>query len=202
MRPPNIEKKPPWRSRGYLPHFDRPGLVQSVTFRLADSLPRHFIEQCREDLRRIQRARRPAERARQIESYLDRGAGACHLRQPPVAAMVEEALLRFDGERYRLLAWCVMPNHVHVVIEMMATYRLDAIVHSWKSFTAKEANHLLGLGGSFWQREYYDRFIRDEEHLANAIRYIVGNAVSAGLVERPEDWRWCSAWQGRRIRES
>jgi REP element-mobilizing transposase RayT len=72
--------------------------------------------------------------------------------------------LHFDGQRYRLLAWVVMPNHVHVLIETMTGHTLAAVLHSWKSYTAKEANRLLGRTGDFWQPEYFDRFIRDDRH--------------------------------------
>ncbi len=187
----------PWRSRGYLPHFDQPGLVQSLTFRLADSLPRIFLEQCEQELRALPESARQTEKERRIAAYLDRGAGACHLRDWRIASLVEVALLHFDSERYRLLSWCVMPNHVHAMIETKPGHPLEGVVHSWKSFTANEANRILRREGRLWQREYHDRFIRNEKHFARAMRYIEGNAVLAGLVTRAEDWRWCSAWRGR-----
>ncbi len=107
-------------------------------------------------------------------------------------------MLHFDGKRYRLLGWCVMPNHVHGVIETIEGYPLERIVHSWKSYTANETNRILRREGRLWQREYHDRFIRDEKHFVRAMRYVEGNAMLAGLVARAEDWRWCSAWRGRR----
>ena len=128
---------------------------------------------------------------------LDRGLGECHLRDPRVAKMVEDALLYFDTERYRLLCWCLMPNHVHTMIETYPDHPLDKITHSWKSYTSKEANEILNRSGKFWQREYHDRFIRDDEHYANTVRHIENNPVKAGLVPKAEDWRWSSAWQGR-----
>ncbi|MEM7356329.1 MAG: transposase [Acidobacteriota bacterium] len=142
----------PWRSRGYLPHFDQPGLVQSLTFRLADSLPRTFIEQCERDLRALPESTRQTEKERQIAAYLDQGAGACQLRDQRIAKLVEDALLYFDVERYRILGWCVMPNHVHAVIGTKPGYPLKAIVHSWKSFPASRANRILQREGRFWQR--------------------------------------------------
>ncbi len=196
---PTDEQPPkPWRSRGYLPHFDRPGLVQSLTFRLADSLPRTFLEQCERKLKALPESERQAEKEQRIASYLDRGKGACVLRDWRIAGLVEDAMLYFDGERYRLLAWCVMPNHVHAIIETMPDHALDRVVHSWKSFTANETNRILRREGRLWQREYHDRFIRDEKHFVRAMRYVEENAVLAGLVARAEDWRWCSAWRGRR----
>lgn len=187
----------PWRSRGYLPHFDRPGLVQAVTFRLVDSLPRDFLEKCDRELVTLRAKDRQAEKEKRIAVMLDRGAGECHLRDPRIAEMVENALLYFDAERYRLLCWCIMPNHVHTMIETLNDHQLEQILHSWKSFTSKQANRILKKTGHFWQREYHDRFIRDDDHYANTFRYIEENPVKAGLVGRAEDWRWSSAWKGR-----
>jgi putative DNA methylase len=178
-----------WHSRGYIPHFDHPGLVQGITFRLADSLPAHVRARMAEEL---ENADRSTERAR-IEAYLNVGYGACYLRDPGVARLVEDALLYFDGVRYRLIAWVVMPNHVHVLIEMVEGYPLGGIVHSWKSYTAKEANRILGRTGQFWFREYFDRYIRDAGHFARAIQYVHDNPVAAGLVDAPENWLFSSA---------
>src|SRR5262245_19956071 len=104
----------PWRSRGYLPHFERGGLVQALTFRLPDSVPAHVVESWRKELARTgQPSEQEAKLRRQLARYEDEGHGACWLRQGRIAALAEGTMLRFDGERYRLLAWCVMPNHVH-----------------------------------------------------------------------------------------
>jgi REP element-mobilizing transposase RayT len=107
--------------------------------------------------------------------------------------VLEEAFLAFDGVRYRLYAWTVMPNHVHVLFEPFAGHTLGAIVGSWKRFTARKANHHLGRSGAFWQDDYWDRFIRDDAHYTAAITYIDQNPVKAGLVETPEAWRRGSA---------
>ena len=109
------------------------------------------------------------------------------------SCLVENALLYFDGKRYRLFAWVVMPNHVHVLVELFEDHTLDQILHSWKSYTATEANNILGRRGQFWYREYYDRYIRNEAHFARAVEYIHNNPVAAGLVSRAEDWRFSSA---------
>ena len=104
-----------------------------------------------------------------------------------IAEVVANAITHFDGSRYRLHAWCVMPNHVHVVLS--ANDRLDSIVHSWKSFTANEANRLLNRDGKFWQDDYFDRMIRTPQELERTIAYVVGNPMKAGLV----DWPFVSA---------
>jgi putative DNA methylase len=188
---------PGWHSRGYHPHFDLPGLVQSVNFRLHDSVPESLLAQWRDELRIPPGAAaddpRMQELRRRLDRYEDAGHGACHLRLPEIADLVQQALLHFDGERYRVLEWCIMPNHVHVVLEIGEGHSLQDIVHSWKSYTAKEANRLLGRTGAFWMADYYDRFVRDERHLASVRTYVRENPVKAGLCRHPEDWPWSSA---------
>ena len=178
-----------WHSRGYLPHFDAPGLIQGITYRLWDSLPAEVVEALQSDAKAIAN---PEKRAK-IESYLNAGYGSCYLRQPPIAELVEGAWFHFNGKRYRLIAWVVMPNHVHVMIEIFDGFPLDNVIHSWKSYTASEANKLLKREGKFWYHDYFDRYIRDERHYYNSLRYIHENPVTAGLVERAEDWPYSSA---------
>ena len=133
-----------------------------------------------------------------IEEALDRGRGSAILSNPDIGEIVETALLHFDAQRYRLHAWCVMPNHVHALITPLADWTLSAITHSWKSFTSKKANALLGKQGAFWAPEYYDRAIRDDAHCTNAVDYIAKNPVKANLCARPQDWRFSSAWRCHR----
>ncbi|MDO8890487.1 MAG: transposase [Sulfurimicrobium sp.] len=176
-----------WHSRGYLPHCDTPGLLQAITFRLADALPADVLERLQKDVDD------DAQRRTSIENLLDAGHGACWLKQPSIADIVRNALLHWDGQRYRLLAWCVIPNHVHVLIETRAGSPLPEVLHSWKSFTAKAINRHLGRTGAVWMRDYFDRFIRDDPHLAAVIAYIHGNPVKAGLVQNEQDWPHSSA---------
>jgi len=166
------------QSRGYLPHREGSGLLQMITFSLAGALPRHV---------------RDATAGSSWDAGLDAGYGECFLSDPRIARVVEEQLLHFDGERYRLLAWVAMPNHVHVLIETFATHSLSAILHSWKSYSAKAANRLLARQGAFWYPEYFDRAIRDERHLSAAIEYIHNNPIKAGLVDQAGEWLFSSA---------
>ena len=186
-----------WNSRGYLPHLDKPSMIQSITFRLADSIPTEVLTAWKTELALTgsEAADDPrcAELRERIERYADQGHGACWLRDERVAKQVENALMYFDGERYRLLAWSVMPNHVHALIETLPGFPLGDIVHSWKSFTAKQANKLLDRAGEFWMPDYFDRYIRDEKHLAAVTDYIEQNPMKAGLVRSAGDWRWSSA---------
>jgi REP element-mobilizing transposase RayT len=187
-----------WHSRGYLPHCDIPGRIQSLTIRLFDSMPAERREEWEEMMRHGVDDDWDREQRAKIEAYLDAGYGECHLKKPEIADMVEGALLHFDAERYRMLAWVVMPNHVHTVFEMVEGFPLDAVVHTWKSYTSHKANEILGSDGEFWYPDYRDRFVRNEEHLENVIRYIHHNPVNAGLAVRAEDWRWSSARFGAR----
>lgn len=186
-----------WYSRGYLPHYDSAQVVQFLTFRLADSLPQEKLRQLETELDHLPESDRAQERRKQIEIWLDSGLGCCALRHPKLATVMEDTLLAFDGKRYRLMAWCVMPNHVHVLIAPTAP--LARIVQSWKSYTGRwalEKNAELGLGvpgKHFWMREYWDRYIRNENHFAQTLRYIHENPVKAGLCSEPQNWTWSSA---------
>lgn len=176
-----------WHSRGYLPHCDTPGLLQVITFRLADSLPASVLG------RLLQEIDSDVGKLKRIESLLDAGYGACWLKQPIVADIAEDSLLHWDGQRYRLLAWCVMPNHVHVLIETWKDYQLPRVVQGWKSFTARLINRHLGRTGTLWMRDYFDRYIRDDHHLAAVVAYIHNNPVKAGLVQNECEWQHSSA---------
>jgi REP element-mobilizing transposase RayT len=160
--------------------------VQTVTFRLFDSLPAAIFHE-------LSRLPAGAERRRRLDAMLDDGRGGCALREPSCARIVEAALARFDGERYRLLAWVVMPNHVHAMVEQIEGFSLGDIVHSWKSYSAKAINALTKTSGRLWSPDYFDRFVRDEKHYAHALTYIEDNPVKAGLAAQASDWPFSSA---------
>ncbi len=199
-----------WHERGYLPHCDFPGLVQFVTFRLEDSMPVSCLGEW-EHLLRIEDVQ---ERRTKLEEYLDRGMGECWLRDARIATLTEEALLYFHNQRYELLAWCVMPNHAHVLVQVRQT-PLWKTVQNWKVHIANECrrmalperrapsrpvsnlnNHEPRRCSALqlkWQREYWDTFMRDEEQEQKAIRYIENNPVKAKLRRTAEEWRFSSA---------
>jgi putative transposase len=177
-----------WHQRGYLPHHDVPGVSQFVTLRLHDAMPASRRSEW-EALLRIEDSR---QRRTKLEEYLDRGLGECWLRPPRIAAVVDDAFRFFEGQRYRLLAWVVMPNHAHVLVEVCQT-PLAELLHSWKGFTARKANRLLGRSDAFWEREYWDTRMRDDEHQRKALRYIEANPVKARLVKEVKAWAWSSA---------
>lgn len=175
-----------WQERGYVPHRDEPGLTQFVTYRLADSFPEELREEW-EKLLRIEDAR---ERRTQLEAWLDLGHGACHLKDKRMAAMVAETLRESDGLKYRLIAFAIMPNHVHVLFHV-TTVPMKKVVQAWKGGTSRIANQMLGRKGQeFWQADYWDTYMRDPEHEQTTIRYIRNNPVKAGLVSDWKQWPW------------
>ena len=186
-----------WYCRGYLPHRDEPQLLQSITFRLADSLPQEKLRLLEEELLTLPEPQREATKRQKIEQWLDAGLGCCALRHPEVARYVQNGFLHFHGERYHLHAWCIMPNHVHVLVQPHVD--LASIVQGWKSFTARwvlarNVELALGISGKhLWMREYWDRYIRDETHYRKVVDYIHNNPVAAGLCATPEAWPWSSA---------
>ncbi|MDD2941941.1 MAG: transposase [bacterium] len=187
-----------WYHSGYLPHFDCAKTLQFITFRLADSLPQKELQLIKEKVSVAPKYKRQMIRRRTVEAWLDSGYGCCALGHPECARVLEEQLLKSHGDRYHLLAWCVMPNHIHVLIQPLIP--LSKILHSWKSYTSHWAinnNSRLNLGindNMFWTRDYFDRYIRDEQHYFAVMNYIHNNPVAAGLCVLAEDWRWSSAW--------
>lgn len=135
------------------------------------------------------------QRRKRLEAWIDAGHGSCILQNPAVARMTQESFLHFDGIRYRLLAWAVMPNHIHVLIDQINGWTLNRIVATWKKRTASQIRHLHpDYPLPVWHREFWDRFIRDEQHLKDAIEYDEENPVKAGLCKKASDWRWSSAY--------
>ncbi|MEI6604423.1 MAG: transposase [Verrucomicrobiota bacterium] len=181
-------------TRGYLPHWDFAEGLQAVTFRLADSIPASVIGGWRKELADSpDDATRERELHRRVARFEDMGHGACVLRCPEFASIIQAKLLDGHPQRYRLLAWCVMPNHVHVLFKLAAESSLSDILRSWKGASAVEINRLLARCGHLWQREYHDRLIRDIDHLYDCRTYVRNNPVKAGLCEKPQDWQFSSA---------
>ena len=196
-----------WYSRGHLPHCDYPDLLQVITYRLADSLPTSVWNRLDQELQELPPEKEAAERRRRLEAWLDAGHGDCLLRIPEAAALVIDSWRHSDGVRYDLIAWVVMPNHVHVLIRTYEGVALAKIVQSWKSYTGRRILQIADerLQGrehprQLWMREYWDRYIRDERHYIAAVAYIHENPVKAGLVAVAEDWPWSSAREfGREV---
>jgi REP element-mobilizing transposase RayT len=172
---------------GNLPHWRQEGVTYFVTFRLADSLPQvKLLEWLSE--RDLWLASHPkpwdacttsAYHKRftaRIEKWLDAGHGSCALARSNVRSVVANALRHFNGVRYGLDAWVVMPNHVHTVVTPLTDCGLSAILHTWKSFTAHAIGKLLpDWRGPFWQKESFDHIVRGPDHLERFRIYIADN---------------------------
>ena len=197
--------------RRHLPHLQPPGATLFIAFRLAGSIPAEVLQQLRAEADRVEailaRISDPKERTERAyleqrrlfgkwDTALDTAqSGPFWLRDSRVAGLVAESMHHRDGWVYDLVAYCIMPNHVHVVYTPLpkedGTYHaMSAIMHSLKLYTASESNLLLGREGQFWQHENYDHVVRDEAELRRIIWYVLNNPVKAGLVECWEDWKW------------
>jgi len=170
----------------HLPHWQQGDVFYFVTYRLADAVPTGKLAEWQEEKNAWLRyhpepwdAKTEAEYHRlfsaRIDEWLDAGHGSCILRRPALASIVADAFHHFDGQRYDLDSFVVMPNHVHVLFRLRTGEALEKVVHSWKSFTAKAVNKAAGLAGTLWQEDYWDRVIRNERHLDAVRCYIARN---------------------------
>jgi putative transposase len=200
-----------WRK---LPHIQYEGAIMFVTFRLYDSLPKAIIDKLKYDfdnaaleLHKKFYLNKPLYKQlfeelhtshfRKIDDALHKiQNGPQWLGQKDVAERVAKALQYWDGKRIELLSYCIMPNYVHIVFRLLAEGKgekrayLNEIMHSIKSFSAKECNKVLGGHGNFWTDESYDRIVRDRDELFNIINYVLDNPVKAGLCSERREWRW------------
>lgn len=187
-------EKPITAHQRLLPHWRQDVATYFATFRLGDSLPQGKLHELRAYRDEWMRAHPPPrsnkvleEFARtvfsRVEKWIDQGMGSCILRDPRAARFMTEAMHHFDGDRYELGAYVVMPNHVHVIVRPMRPelHSLDTILGSWKQFASGRINALAGTSGSHWQDEGYDRIVRDPEHLYHVLQYIGRNPRNAGL---------------------
>jgi len=180
------------RSGDHLPHWEQGSVWCFVTFRLADSLPQAIVDELKEERERWKQIHdldnlSPAELAEyhrlfsdRYEALLNAGSGSCVLRDEVNAKIVRDALQHFEGQRYLLDEFVIMPNHVHVLVKPMKGHGLPDITHSWKSFTANQINKRLGKTGQFWQHESYDHIVRHERAMEAIRRYIRENPIVAG----------------------
>ena len=225
-------------SKRFLPHYNADNKYQMLTYRLADSIPREAIQY----LNKLESLGAPQATAgddkklkdirkrKIIEETLDKGFGSCILQEDKAASIIIENWLHFDKERYDLIAYVVMPNHIHILIKVYPGNSLGKIIWSWKSYTSRRIFEIPELKKKYvdsylnsnkgavpsratierqkflepaaacgaprkiplWQREYWDRFIRNEEHYWKAINYIHSNPRKAGLVPSDTEWPYSS----------
>jgi REP element-mobilizing transposase RayT len=187
------------RTRGAnLPWWTCLGAIYHVVFRLADAFPEEIrlrlIEARDLYLHRLAidgRLVSPDERERVLHLHsesiarcLDAGHGSCVLRRPQLAQLVSDALKFHDGVRYDLIAWCVMPNHVHVIVAPANGHDLARIVRTWKSYTARSINSELNQSGTLWLHDTYTHIIRSEAELLRQVRYVLANPGRNTVIPR------------------
>lgn len=181
------------KTRNHLPHWQQDRSTYFLTFRLVDSLPSNILGEWRNERHQwlLEHPRPwPAETeaayhlrfSSAIDRHLDQGHGSCLLREPANAQIVAQAFQHFDHSRYLLHTWVIMPNHVHLLLSSCDEFPLDRIVASWKRFTTMKIHAQYQGSGSLWQKDYFDRIIRDWEHFMNVARYIRRNPVRAKLT--------------------
>jgi type I restriction enzyme R subunit len=186
-----------------LPHWAQAGTLCFITWRTADSLPKDVIGRLAEergrllanyglrdrgDWRREIAKLSPADRARMHwrlfsawDIELDRAAGECVLKRPELSRIVADSLLHFDGDRYEITDFVVMPNHVHLIAAFPSEELLFKQCESWKRFTAREIQKRLGRQGEFWQVDQFDHLVRSEVDFAKYRAYIAENPTKARL---------------------
>ncbi|MDQ7064173.1 MAG: transposase [candidate division KSB1 bacterium] len=204
--------------RRYLPHIQPPGATLFVTFRLYGSLPCEALNELQQEYDRFARKLQTTSKAKaKLELYLfqkrlivkcDRildlsDRGPQYLKDPRVAQLVCDTIQFWDQQRYDLLSYCVMSNHVHMVFTPLpkpdgSFYSLAKIMHSIKSYTANKANEILKRRGKpFWEHESFDHYCRNEKEVERVITYVLDNPVKAGLVDHARAWPWnyCKFWK-------
>ncbi|MEN6308899.1 MAG: transposase [Anaerohalosphaeraceae bacterium] len=174
-----------------LPHWSQDGKLHFVTFRLSDSIPQNRLEQLQGERQEWEKNhQQPYTEAQwqeyqylfsdRIDNWLNAGSGECVLAQPEYTEIVQDAMQHFEGQRYNLDYWVIMPNHVHVLLMPMAPYTLKEILHSWKSFTANQFMKLDPKNRQVWQHESFDHVVRSPAQLSRFRKYIVDNHNQSG----------------------
>lgn len=189
----SLEEEPRgYYSRGYLPHLDLGSKPQFITWRLGDALPLDVLEELEREIARLPDSEQKTERFRRIEAYLDVGHGSCVLRIPSAAIAMQKVLLENHCKTCHVHAWVVMPNHVHAILTPLAGISLGKMVGLIKGRSSFEINRATGGSGQLWQPDYFDRHIRDGEHMLRVRKYIEWNPVKAKICTDPAHWAYSS----------
>lgn len=201
-----------------LPHFLPDGYAYFVTFRLANTIPKQVYNEIKEKYNSVlnkisgydKKGKKYEEYMtlqkyvfKKYETILDKADfGRKWLQNKEIAKIVRSALFHNDSKKYDLIAFTIMPNHVHIILKpyekeipesgelKFRQYILTEIIGNIKSYTATMANKILNRRGAFWQHESYDHVIRDEKELMRLVEYILNNPVKAKLCNSPDEWGW------------
>ncbi|MCL4548831.1 MAG: transposase [Bacteroidetes bacterium] len=185
--------------RRNLPHLYYNEGKYFITFRLVDSLPLEFLERIHKEFNNSidELSIKEKKIFKKYDELLNKAyKGDKYLSIPEVAEIVRRTIQYEDDRDVKVICYCIMPNHVHLVFELMKNNRgISKIMQSIKRVSSKRSNEFLKRTGKFWQDESFDRWIRDDKELFNIINYVLENPVNAGLVD---DWR---KWQYTYIRK-
>ena len=184
--------------RRNLPHIYIPERTYFVTFRLKDSLPLQKILELKSSAEFNSAPQSKSEKYEKDKKFFAKydellnksNFGKCYLKNEKVAEIVVSTIQFLNKKDYNLIAYCIMPNHVHLLFTLRERSRsVDKIMQSIKRYSAREINRLVKRSGSLWQAESYDHVVRDEDELLRIIQYVMNNPVKAGLVEDWKDWK-------------
>ncbi|MBI9016484.1 MAG: transposase [Phycisphaerae bacterium] len=178
-------------NRRHLPHWQQSGKLYFVTFRLDDSIPVNKLKELyKQQQVFIAKNPQPYNQQQQkqynylfnekINIWLDNCYGQCLLAQEELASIVQNAIEYFEYKKYILDHWVIMPNHVHIIILLLENFTLNKILHSWKSYTAREINKATNRTGQLWQHESFDHIVRSPIYLQKYREYIIKNKDKAG----------------------
>jgi putative transposase len=177
-----------------LPHLHPSEGVFFITYRLIDSIPKEIIEALQNEYKneKTDILIQPGKHSYFVafDEYMDKyQTPKNYLNIPEIAEINKKAIHYFENKYYTLICYCIMSNHIHLVIKLIdGSPDLSQIMHSLKRFTAKESNLLLNRKGAFWTPESYDRLIRNSNELKNTINYVINNPVKAGMVREWNNW--------------
>jgi len=183
----------------YLRHWTMEHSIYHVCFRLLDSLPQEIIRKWEFEridiIESAKKKKRPLSKeeedrlrflqSKKVDKYLDAGKGDCYLKIDKIAELLAAVLMFYNDKRYKMYAWCIMPNHVHAIVRVFKD-NLFKIIHSWKSYSASEANKILGRKGGFWHSDTYNHIIRSDKEFGFQMNYVWLNPEKAGY----KNWKY------------
>ena len=194
--------------RRNLPHYQPLGGEFFVTFRLANSLPKAVLSRLKKEYVKevnthdVSASKKPQQKRyfAKFDHCLDHSKSSTRwLKENKIAQIVSDKIHSLDNQKYLLICYCIMPNHVHLLFRLdkrdesrstKSQFPVTNILKLIKGATAYEANKILNKSGTFWQHESYDHLVRNDEERENIIKYILLNPVKAELTDSWEEWKW------------